>query len=469
MSLEIVFAVALVVLGGTVGFVLGSRRVNHLSNQLATSEGTRKAQAERMEALAAEKESVRGKLEAAHEELGRAKTENAQILARQEEREKNFAEQRAGFEEQKKQLKTEFENLSNRIFEARGKDFAERSKASLDEMLNPFKKQIDDFRKRVNDIHTQETAQQASLKAELARLQEMNQQITQDAQNLTTALQGQKKTQGNWGEMILENVLDRSGLLEGKSYRREMSVSTEDGRRRPDVVVFLPGKKHLVIDAKVSLNAYSRYVNSEDESERKLALQEHTQAIKNHIEELAGRDYDKLVGLNSPEVVFMFVPIESAFVEAMKGDESIFQKAIEKRVLVATPTTLLTSLNIVRQLWRFEDQNKNTREIATRAGSIYDKLRTFLESFEGIGKSLESAQQSFRKAKGQLVDGRGSLIKHATEFKKLGVSVKKNLPAEYTDMAESELIRQPELVRQQLPETGHQQSEHDEQEISPQT
>ena len=460
MSFEITLAVAFVALGvgGLVGFVLGSRRVNHLSSELASSEGARRAQAETMEALAAEKESLRGKLDAAQEELGQTRTENAKILARQEEREKNFAEQLAGFDEQKKQLKTEFENLSNRIFEAKDKAFADRSKARLDEMLNPFKDQIVDFRKRVDDIHTKETEQQADLKAKLAELQEMNRQITQDAQNLTTALQGQKKMQGNWGEMILENVLGRSGLLEGNDYVREMSISTEDGRRRPDVVVFLPDDKHLVIDAKVSLNAYARYVKSEDDGERNLALKEHTRAIKNHIEELAKRDYDKLDGLNSPEVVFMFIPIESAFVEAMKGDESIFQNAIEKRVLVATPTTLLTSLNIVRQLWRFEDQNKNAREIAAKAGGIYDKLRTFLESFESIGKSLDSAQQSFSKAKGQLVDGRGNLIKQATEFKSLGVSVRKDLPAEYTDRAESELIRHPETVRQQLPETIQQQS-----------
>ncbi len=428
MSLEIVLAAAaLVALAGIVGFVLGSRRVNRLSS------------------------------------------ENAKLQARLEERDRNLADQRAGFDEQKKQLKTEFENLSNRIFDAKGRDFAERSKASLDELLNPFKKQIDDFRAKVEDIHTKETGQQEVLKAELARLQEMNRQITQDAQNLTTALQGQKKMQGNWGEMMLESVLDRSGLVEGRNYRREMSISTEEGRRRPDVVVFLPDAKHLVIDAKVSLNAYTRYVNSEDDGERKLALQEHTRAITNHIEELARRDYDKLDGLNSPEVVFMFVPIESAFVEAMKGDESIFQKAIEKRVLVATPTTLLTSLNIVRQLWRFEDQNRNTQEIADKAGRIYDKLRTFVDSFEGIGKSLESAQQSFSKAKGQLVDGRGNLIKQATEFKSLGVSVKKDLPAEYTDMAESELTRQPVLVSQQTPEPIQQESEHEQDEVSSET
>ena len=428
MSLEIVLtAAALVALAGIVGFVLGSRRVNQLSS------------------------------------------ENAKLQARLEERDRNLAEQRAGFDEQKKQLKTEFENLSNRIFDAKGRDFAERSKASLDELLNPFKKQIDDFRAKVEDIHTKETGQQEVLKAELARLQEMNRQITQDAQNLTTALQGQKKMQGNWGEMMLESVLDRSGLVKGRNYRREMSISTEEGRRRPDVVVFLPDAKHLVIDAKVSLNAYTRYVNSEDEGERKLALQEHTRAIKNHIEELARRDYDKLDGLNSPEVVFMFVPIESAFVEAMKGDESIFQKAIEKRVLVATPTTLLTSLNIVRQLWRFEDQNRNTQEIADKAGRIYDKLRTFVDSFESIGKSLESAQQSFSKAKGQLVDGRGNLIKQATEFKSLGVSVKKDLPAEYTDMAESELTRQPVLVSRLTPEPIQQESEHEQDEVSSET
>lgn len=197
---------------------------------------------------------------------------------------------------------------------------------------------------------------------ELLHLKELNRQITQEAQDLTTALKGQKKALGNWGELILENVLERSGLIQGRDFEREVSFTDEEGRKRPDVIVHLPQGKHLIIDAKVSLNAYTLYINAENDTERRLALAEHVAAVGQRIKELSGRHYFDLPGLNAPEMVLMFVPIESAFVEALKADQTLFQKAIEQNVLVATPTTLLTSLNIVRQLWRFEDQNKHTAE-----------------------------------------------------------------------------------------------------------
>ena len=337
----------------------------------------------------------------AEAQAAKAEREFAVLKSTLEEREQNFAQQLKQLEENKVVLKNEFENLANQIFEVKGKSFTEQNRKSLDELLNPFKQQINDFKSKVESVHTEGTKQQAEVRIELKQLQTMHQQMTTEAHNLATALKGQKKMQGNWGELVLENVLDLSGLRLGHDYKREVSfLNEEGGRSRPDVVVYLPQGKHLVIDAKVSLNAYTRYVNSEDELERNQALKEHADAVAARIKELADRDYYKLQGINSPEIVFMFIPIESAFVEALKADSTLFQKAIEQNVLVATPTTLLTSLNIVRQLWRFEDQNKHTAELARKAEGVFKKLKGFLNSFEGVKKGLEKAQESYAKSRG---------------------------------------------------------------------
>ncbi len=368
------------------------------------------------------------------------RSENSVLRTREKERESHFSDQLKQMEEQKRELKREFENLANKIFEDKGKTFSELSRQSLDTLLNPFKQQIMEFRAKVEDIHHKDTQQQAQLRVELQQLQQLNQQITTEAHELATALRGQKKMQGNWGELILENVLDRSGLQQGKDYQREVSFTTEAGRSRPDVIVYLPGGKHLVVDAKVSLNAYTRYVNAEEEGEREVALVAHVDAVSARIKELSDKNYYELPGLNSPEMVFMFIPIESAFVEALKADEALFQRALEQNVLVATPTTLLTSLNIVRQLWRFEDQNKHTAELAEKAGKVYDKLNGFLGSMEGVGKALDRAKDSYDKAYAQLYTGRGNLIKQANEFKKLGVSVKAELPQSISEKSELELM-----------------------------
>ncbi|GGI95447.1 DNA recombination protein RmuC [Halopseudomonas pertucinogena] len=372
-----------------------------------------------------------------HEEL---RVQHSTLQASLEQRQQHFDEQQQLLQESREQLKLEFEQLASRIFEAKGQTFTQTSQQSLDALLKPFREQIEQFRSKVEDIHHKDTQQQAALAQELLHLKELNQQITREAHDLSTALRGQKKTQGNWGELILENVLERSGLRSGVDFRREVSMTTREGQRqRPDVLVYLPQGKHLIIDAKVSLNAYTRYINSEEEGERQLALAEHVHAFGQRIRELADRNYFELPGLNAPEMVFMFVPIESAFVEALKADETLFQKAIEQNVLVATPTTLLTSLNIVRQLWRFEDQNRHTAELAERAGRVYDKLRTFLGSMDAVGSSLEKATDAYQKACSQLVSGRGNLVKQVSEFKELGVSVRAELGEQWTDRAELEL------------------------------
>lgn len=370
---------------------------------------------------------------------GELQSQYTKLETAQQEREASHNREVASFETQKASLVEQFKVLSGEILETKTKSLQESSKSTLSALMNPFQQSIDSFKKEVQEIHHRETTQQGELRKELESLKELNQKITTEAHELSTALRGQKKLQGNWGEMILENVLERSGLLLDKDYKREVSINTEEGRQRPDAIIYLPQGKHLIIDAKVSLNAYTRYINAEDDAERSLALKEHVSAIGGRIRELADRDYYKLPGLNSPEIVFMFVPIESAFVEALKADETLFQQAIEKNVLVATPTTLLTSLNIVRQLWRYEDQNKHTAALANKAETVFKKLNSFLGSFEKIKKGLDTANSAYIAAEGQLVSGKGNLIKQVGEFKNLAPAIKAELPSYFADKASLEI------------------------------
>lgn len=354
-------------------------------------------------------------------------------------KEQHFAEQLALIKDSRDQLKKEFELLAQEVLERKGKAFSELSQQQLQHLLSPLQQDMKGFRDKMERIHSEELQQRSALKTELINLQQLNNRITDQAEQLTRALQGQKKVQGNWGELMLENVLDNSGLRVGVDYQREVSFDTEDGKRRPDAIIYLPQQRHIVVDAKTSLAAYTRFVNAEDDQLRMQALAEHCQAVKDRISELADKSYYQLAGLNSPEVVFLFIPIESAYVEALKYDPDLYQRALERNVLVATPTTLLTSLNIVRQLWRFEEQSKHSAELANRAEKFYNKLKLFLDSMQGVGKQLDKARESYDKAFGQLYSGRGNLIKQAAEFKELGVAVKSELDAELLEKARLEL------------------------------
>jgi DNA recombination protein RmuC len=384
-----------------------------------------------------------------HEQLATLGRELATATTRLEE-ERRQAEEKISLlremsDTSRKALTDEFKNLANSIFEDKSKRFTEQNLEGLGQILTPFRERLTEFKTRVEEMHHQDAQQQASLKTELTQLKELNRQMTEEAHSLATALKGQSKMQGNWGELVLENVLARSGLQADRDYRREVSFTTESGRQRPDVIVYLPQQKHLIIDAKVSLNAYTRYVNADDELDRKAALREHVQAVSDRITELADRRYFDLGELNSPDMVFMFIPIESAFVEAMRADEQLFQKALERNVLVATPTTLLTSLNIVRQLWRFEHQNAHSAELADSASQLYQKFLGFISSMEDLGRKLDSAKASYTTAYSQLYSGRGNLIKRAKDFERLGVAVQKELPQELVDKAELELDYLPSV------------------------
>ena len=380
-----------------------------------------------------------GELTALREQYNQRDVEYNNMRTTLEQKQQNFTEQLAQIEQSKNMLKKEFENLANKILEEKSQSFKTLNQESIEQLLKPVQGELKGFREKMESIHVEDIKQRTALKTELLHLQAKSQAITDQADKLSNALQGQKKTQGNWGELMLENVLDSAGLRAGVDYKREVSFNTEDGRLRPDVVVYLPQGRHLVIDAKTSLNAYTRYVNAENELDANQAIKEHVNAVTARINELASKSYDRLPGINSPEVVVMFVPIESAFVEALKYQSDIYQQAIEKNILVATPTTLLTSLNIVKQLWRFEEQTKYSKELANRAERFYNKLNGFLISMEGVGKQLDKAKESYDKAFSQLYRGKGNLIKQASEFKELGVSVQKELPNESVERAQLEL------------------------------
>lgn len=388
-------------------------------------------------------ESLRGQLSELQREL-------ATVATRLEEERKQADEKIRLLQQMsdaaRKSLSEEFQNLANGILEDKTRRFSQQNLENLGNVLNPFRERLNEFKQRVEEIHYQDAQQQATLKAELAQLKALNRQMSEEAHELATALKGQAKKQGNWGELVLENVLARSGLQLGKDYRREVSFQSEEGRQRPDVIIYLPEDKHLIVDAKVSLNAYTRYVNAEDELERKQALKEHVKAVGDRIAELADRRYFDLGDLNSPEMVFMFVPIESAFVEALRADETLFQQALERNVLVATPTTLLTSLNIVRQLWRLENQNAHSAALADSASKLYHKFTVFLGTMEELGRKLDGARDSYTKAFGQLYEGQGNLIKRAKEFEQLGVAVKGALPQYLVDKADLELELLPPVT-----------------------
>jgi len=412
---------------------------------------------ERLRALELQLAQATEQASSLQSQLSISQRELAAEAARASEQQRHADEQLARLQQMsesaRKTLTEEFQNLASTILEDKSRRFSEQNLQSLGHVLDPFKERLNEFKRRIEEIHYQDAQQQATLKAELDSLKSLNLQMTAEAHDLATALKGQAKKQGNWGELVLENVLARSGLQAGKDYRREVSFNAEDGKQRPDVIIYLPDAKHLIVDAKVSLNAYTRYVNAEDERDRRQALSEHVKAVADRIKELSDRRYFDLGELNSPEMVFMFVPVESAFVEALRADETLFQQALERNVLVATPTTLLTSLNIVRQLWRLEKQNAHSAALADSAGKLYHKLAVFVRSMEELGGKLDAARNSYSKAFGQLYQGRANLIKQAKDFEQLGVAVKAALPQHLIDKAELELDVLP-FTDQAAPDLG---------------
>jgi DNA recombination protein RmuC len=333
-------------------------------------------------------------------------------------------------DENKEQMKLEFKELADKILESNSQKFSTQNNETLSKMITPIKEQFDAFKKQINDVYIKETQERSMLQSEIKAIKEINHQMSNDAKNLTRALKGESKKQGIWGEMILESVLENSGLRQGFEYEREVSLEHEaDGSRfRPDVIVHLPDTREIIIDAKTSLTAYEQYVNAADEESRAVFASLHVNSMKKHVDELSAKDYTKLKGIATLDFIFMFVPIESALLMAMEQDATLFDYAFKKRVVLVGPTTLMVSLRAVENTWKYEHQQKNAQEIAKRAGLLYDKFVNFIESVQKLGKQIQTVQNSFDEVNNRLHVGAGSLTSQFQKLEKLGAASSKSLP-----------------------------------------
>ncbi|WP_258086848.1 DNA recombination protein RmuC [Xenorhabdus bovienii] len=331
-------------------------------------------------------------------------------------------------------LNTQFENLANRIFEQNRRRTDEYSRQSLNDLLMPFREQLDGFRSQVQDSFGQEARERHTLTHEIRNLQQLNAQMAKEAINLTKALKGDNKMQGDWGEMVLARVLESSGLREGYEFHTQVNIKTENGERfQPDVIVHLPQEKDVIIDAKMSLIAYERYFNSDDDTQQAQALQEHINSIKGHIRGLSRKDYQQLPGLRSLDYVLMFIPVEPAYLVALNQAPELLDEALKHNIMLVSPSTLLVAVRTINNLWRYEYQSQNARLIADKATKMYDKMRLFVDDMQGLGHSLNKAQESYHLAMKKLAEGRGNLISQAEGFRDLGVDVKRPIDSQLID------------------------------------
>ena len=330
--------------------------------------------------------------------------------------------------ESKEQMGEAFENIANKIFDDKSKKLVDNNKESLSTVLNPLQDKIRQFEKRVEDTYEKESKARFSLEREIKQLHEMNTQISEDAINLTNALKGDNKAQGNWGEMILETLLENSGLVKGREYEVQVSLqSTEGGKFQPDVIVHLPESRDIIIDSKVSLKAWDAYCSTDDVDDKAGFLKQHVQSVRSHVKGLSGKDYQNLAGISTLDYVFLFMPIDAAYSVAIQNDPSLSQYAFEKNIVFVSPTMLLTTLKLAQNLWRLDQQNQNAVEIAEKAGALYDKFVNFVTDLEDVGARIDSSKKSYDKAHNKLRSGTGNLIRRVEDLKTLGAKTSKKL------------------------------------------
>lgn len=343
-----------------------------------------------------------------------------------------LAEQERTIQEIQQKFQLEFQNIANKLLDEKSQKFVETNRNSLDVLLNPLKENIKAFEEKVEKVYNAEAAERNTLKGVITQLMDLNKQISDEAQNLTKALKGDSKKQGNWGEVILEKVLESSGLVKDREYRVQVSLTAPDGSRlQPDVIIDLPDDKHIIVDSKVSLIAYERLVNCETEDERRLYSRGHIESIRNHVLGLSSKNYHDLYQINSPDFVLLFVPIESSFSFAVQLDADLFSDAWDKKVVIVSPSTLLATLRTIASIWKQERQNRNVLEIARLSGTMYDKFAGFVSDMESIGKSIKSTQSAYEGAMNKLTEGAGNLTITAEKIKKLGAKANKQIDQKY--------------------------------------
>jgi len=342
--------------------------------------------------------------------------------------EEKLENQKKEIEKMQEKFSTEFKNIANEILEDKSRRFTEQNQQNLKNILDPLRENISEFRKRVDEIHASDTKSYTELTTHLKNLQELNQRMSDEAENLTKALKGDTKVMGSWGEYVLESILEKSGLVKDDHYSIQESFTDENGKRlRPDIVIKLPDQKSIIIDSKVSLVAYEKYSSAEDEITRERSVKEHIISLRNHIKGLSAKEYQNIAGLNPPDFVLMFVPIEPAFSLAVQKDPTIFNDAFENNIVIVSPSTLLATLRTIENIWRRESQNKNALEIARRSGALYDKFVGFIEDLDKVGERISQADSAYRDAKNKLSDGRGNILRSIQSIKELGAKASKSL------------------------------------------
>ena len=369
-----------------------------------------------------ERESIRTEKDSLAIQLSKKETDFENLWERNKE-------QKEEVEKLQEKFTKEFENLANKILEEKTNKFTEQNKENLKNILTPLQDKIQLFEKKVEDTHKESIDYHAALRQQILGLREMNEQMSKETLNLTKALKGDSKMQGNWGELILERVLEKSGLVKGREYAVQQSFTTEEGNRVfPDVVINLPDGKKMIVDSKVTLTAYERYVNEEEDDAKAQHLKEHVIALKRHVDQLSEKNYHDLYQMESPDFVLLFIPIESAFALALNEDTTLYNKAFEKNIVIVTPSTLLATLRTIDSMWANQKQQENALEIARQAGALYDKFQGFVDDLVLVGKKMDEGKKAYEESMKKLSSGDGNLVRRVENLKKMGAKAKKSLP-----------------------------------------
>ncbi|MFD2244702.1 DNA recombination protein RmuC [Pontibacter ruber] len=426
--MEIIVAIAAFLAGIVIALLASRSKMNalqHTANQAAVAQGVLQGQLQdKLNELHIVKESLKqenAKVIDLHAELTKVETDHYHLKQR-------LDEQKLELEQLREKFLQQFQSVSNQVLVSNAEHFKKASAENLEQILSPLKERIREFEAKVDQTYEKTLKESVSLKEQITQLASLNQQMSQDALNLTKALKGESKTQGNWGEYLLESLLEKSGLRKGVHFERE-EVLLNDERQvyRPDVIIRLPEGKHLVIDSKLSLVAYEAYCSCEDDSQLEVYLRSHINSIRTHFTDLGRKNYHRLNGINSPDFVMMYIPIEPAFNLALQHDRDIFTDAFDKNIVLVTTSTLLATLRTVAGVWRQEDQKRNVLRIAEESGKLYDKFVGFVEDLKTIGKHLENSQSSYNAAMNKLTDGKGNLIRRVEILKELGAKTSKNI------------------------------------------
>jgi len=431
---EILYLIAGILIGGAFIWVIAyyrykSKTLSGSNDKIKTeiAEEKLKYQAEELKTIKEEHSSIIEKYTDLNKVLAGTENENKNLIIKLKEQEENINRIQEKFS-------LEFKNLANEILEEKTQKFTRQNRENLDLILKPLDEKIKDFEKKVEDTYEKGLKDQTNLQAELKKLHELNSKISEEANNLTRALKGDVKKQGNWGEVILERILERSGLVKGQEYETQYSSTNEEGKKiQPDVIIHLPDKKHIIIDAKVSLIAYESLVNTEDQEKKEKYTKAHIQSVKNHIKELSEKHYESTKELNSPDFVLLFIPIEASFSIAVQADQELFNYAWTNKVVIVSPSTLLATLLTISSIWKQKNQTKNALEIAEQSGRLYDKFVAFVEDLVKVGKKLDETRSSYDDSMKKLKTGTGNLIKRSQDIKQLGIVTKKSLPEELID------------------------------------